>query len=156
MLLNRAFVAHVAGNSMYPILQASDWILVKRVSNPITSKCLKLEATSGTSSSTETNAVTGAQLSAGKIPNAPSNSNLKLTGKIVVFQQNDLLQIKRVHKMEFTKDTQILLWMLGDNPAGSTDSRNYGWVNFSQVKGIYLFRYKPIIRLRLKNVPSIK
>lgn len=34
------------------------------------------------------------------------------------------------------------VWLLGDNPAASTDSRVFGWVPFALVSGPILFRYR--------------
>jgi len=61
-------------------------------------------------------------------------------GKIVLIRrssQPQLLTVKRVIKVLDTG-----LWVEGDNPSESTDSRQYLTIAPDEVVGIYLIRYK--------------
>jgi nickel-type superoxide dismutase maturation protease len=49
---------------------------------------------------------------------------------IVSFKHDDQLFIKRVTEI---KNNQ--LWLLGDNPADSLDSRTFGWVDYKSILG---------------------
>lgn len=44
-------------------------------------------------------------------------------GDVVIVSHNGLEKIKRIEKQQGD-----LLYLLGDNPAASTDSRSFGWV----------------------------
>ncbi len=44
-------------------------------------------------------------------------------GDVVIVSHNGLEKVKRIERQQGD-----LLYLLGDNPAGSTDSRNFGWV----------------------------
>jgi len=44
-------------------------------------------------------------------------------GDVVIVSHNGLEKIKRIEKRQGD-----LLYLLGDNPAASTDSRSFGWV----------------------------
>jgi phage repressor protein C with HTH and peptisase S24 domain len=57
-------------------------------------------------------------------------SNKLSQGNIVVLRHNGLEKIKRISKLESGR-----VFLLGDNPAQSTDSRSFGWLNISAVKG---------------------
>jgi signal peptidase I len=66
----------------------------------------------------------------------------KLAGKILLLTApNGELIVKRV----LTADIHGLV-VLGDNQASSTDSRQFGTLPWSSVKGQYLFRYWPLVR----------
>jgi phage repressor protein C with HTH and peptisase S24 domain len=55
----------------------------------------------------------------------------KLTpGTVVVIRHNDLEKIKRVQKVK--KDS---IFVIGDNPLASTDSRSFGWLDVESVIG---------------------
>jgi nickel-type superoxide dismutase maturation protease len=61
-------------------------------------------------------------------------------GIIVVVEQESrpgLLQIKRA-----TSVKGDLIWVLGDNPSASTDSRHFGELHHREIIGYLLFRYK--------------
>jgi nickel-type superoxide dismutase maturation protease len=61
-------------------------------------------------------------------------------GIIVVVEQESrpgLLQIKRA-----TSVKGDLIWVLGDNPSASTDSRHFGALKHREIIGYLLFRYK--------------
>lgn len=51
-------------------------------------------------------------------------------GDVVMFRHNDLEKIKRVARAEPGR-----LYLLGDNPQASTDSRNFGWVGTENLIG---------------------
>lgn len=44
-------------------------------------------------------------------------------GDVVIVRHDGLEKIKRIKRREGG-----LVYLLGDNPAGSTDSRNFGWL----------------------------
>ena len=52
------------------------------------------------------------------------------TGDIIILRHNDLEKIKRVSN---SRDGQIFI--VGDNPVHSTDSRDFGWVGTGDVLG---------------------
>ena len=66
----------------------------------------------------------------------------RLEDQIVIAQVESVLQIKRVSKVELDAEGNAQLWLLGDNPDQSTDSRNYGWVAGEKIMAHYLLRYK--------------
>lgn len=51
------------------------------------------------------------------------------TGNVVIFRHNGLEKIKRLVKIR-----QDEVYILGDNPQLSTDSRTFGWLPISAVK----------------------
>jgi nickel-type superoxide dismutase maturation protease len=51
-------------------------------------------------------------------------------GDIVMFRHDDMEKIKRVARVETGR-----LYLLGDNPRASTDSRNFGWVGIEDLIG---------------------
>ncbi len=51
-------------------------------------------------------------------------------GDIVMIRHNGLDKIKRVADMQFNK-----VFLRGDNPISSTDSRDFGWLHVGQVIG---------------------
>lgn len=51
-------------------------------------------------------------------------------GDLVVFKKNGRDMIKRVQKIHQGK-----LFVLGDNPKASTDSRKFGWIDQDQISG---------------------
>jgi nickel-type superoxide dismutase maturation protease len=51
-------------------------------------------------------------------------------GDVVVVRHNGREKIKRLHSMQ---DDQVFL--LGDNPPHSTDSRHFGWLSASVIVG---------------------
>lgn len=50
-------------------------------------------------------------------------------GGIVMLRHDGLEKIKRIARMEAGR-----VYVLGDNPAASTDSRQFGWVGLEQVR----------------------
>lgn len=65
-------------------------------------------------------------------------------GSIVVVVRGERLNIKRVSAWPVdTQQTPDALWLLGDNAATSSDSRQGGPVPLSALRGIVLFRSGP-------------
>lgn len=55
-------------------------------------------------------------------------------GDVVMVRHNELEKLKRVKKSRGDK-----FYVLGDNPARSTDSRHFGWINSSDVVGVVIW-----------------
>lgn len=51
-------------------------------------------------------------------------------GDIVMFKHDGIEKIKRVARSQSGR-----LYVLGDNPAASTDSRSFGWIGIEQLMG---------------------
>jgi type IV secretory pathway protease TraF len=66
-----------------------------------------------------------------KLP-AKLRSNIKV-GQVVIIDHNGLEKIKRVAKVRGNKKGNEV-YVLGDNPLASTDSRNFGWLPSSAVR----------------------
>jgi nickel-type superoxide dismutase maturation protease len=49
-------------------------------------------------------------------------------GQVVVLRKNNRELIKRIERVEFDK-----VFVIGDNPDASTDSRQFGWLDSSTV-----------------------
>ena len=54
-------------------------------------------------------------------------------GDVVIVQHHHLELIKRVDKIDDDK-----MYVLGDNPTESTDSRHYGWLPLAAVLGVVI------------------
>ena len=71
------------------------------------------------------------------------------TGQLVVVRRGDIEIVKRVTE---TMDGYALgsdeIWLTGDNPAASTDSRATGPAARQDVVGVVRARYKPLRSLR--------
>ena len=64
------------------------------------------------------------------------------TGDVVVLRRDDVgLLIKRVVAVS-DGDAHPELWLEGDNPESSTDSRTWGWVPCQQVLGRVVMRFR--------------
>lgn len=48
---------------------------------------------------------------------------------VIIFKHGGLEKIKRIHDLHEQKG----MYVLGDNPAESTDSRSFGWIDFDEV-----------------------
>jgi hypothetical protein len=48
---------------------------------------------------------------------------------IIIFSHQGLEKIKRVAEVNLDKG----VYVLGDNPSGSTDSRSFGWIEFDEI-----------------------
>jgi len=57
-------------------------------------------------------------------------------GEVVMVKQSGKLIVKRISKV---KDGNLFL--VGDNPEKSTDSRQFGWVEKNQLVGKVIFKY---------------
>jgi nickel-type superoxide dismutase maturation protease len=55
-------------------------------------------------------------------------------GRLVVVQHNGLEKIKRINRLEGDK-----VYVLGDNPGASTDSRHFGWLELKDVKAVVVW-----------------
>ena len=65
-------------------------------------------------------------------------------GSIVITEREGRLDVKRVAAFpDGTPHTPDALWLLGDNAAASSDSRQGGPVPLSALRGILLFRTGP-------------
>jgi len=121
----------VSGHSMSPTLNWGDWVLFRRFQAPF-------RQGEGASQRLEN----------------------KLLQKIVLIArlgpdgQRDLMQIKRVVKVEFIESiptestetgranaSEIGIWVEGDNASQSSDSRHWGHISPDEIIGIYLTRY---------------
>ncbi len=51
-------------------------------------------------------------------------------GAVIMFRHNELEKVKRISRVDGAR-----LYVLGDNPSASTDSRNFGWIEGGQVLG---------------------
>jgi signal peptidase I len=109
---------------MAPTLKPGDWILVERVKNL-------------------------SQFSASELGDFLAN----LIGEIVVIEQGGREQIKRLKSLAKRSDGSIWLEVLGDNPEFSTDSRHFGLIEASALKGIFYRRYG---KRKEKRVARIK
>jgi nickel-type superoxide dismutase maturation protease len=49
-------------------------------------------------------------------------------GQVVVLRKNDRELVKRIERIEFDK-----VFVIGDNPEASTDSRQFGWLDMDTV-----------------------
>lgn len=54
-------------------------------------------------------------------------------GDVVIVQHHRVEVLKRIHDMKGP-----LVYLLGDNPDESTDSRHYGWLPLSKILGVVL------------------
>ena len=108
----------VSGHSMSPTLNWGDWVLFRRFQAPF-------RQGEGASQRLEN----------------------KLLQKIVLIArlgpdgQRDLMQIKRVMRVELEPSGEIGIWVEGDNAAQSSDSRQWGYLKPDEIIGIYLTRY---------------
>lgn len=60
-------------------------------------------------------------------------------GDIVMFQHDSIEKIKRVARIDVGR-----IYVLGDNPDASTDSRHFGWIGVESIRGIMIWpRKKP-------------
>jgi nickel-type superoxide dismutase maturation protease len=57
-------------------------------------------------------------------------------GDVVMVTHDGLEKIKRVSRIENDR-----VYLLGDNPAASTDSRSFGWVNSSAIAAKLRFSF---------------
>ncbi len=60
-------------------------------------------------------------------------------GQILVFNHDGLEKIKRIAKLNINDQT---VYVLGDNAALSTDSRDYGWLPISSVTAVVIANFR--------------
>ncbi len=115
----------VSGHSMSPTLNWGDWVLFRRYRAP---GDLTVQSND-------------------EFERALRNLSSELTQKVVLIArlgpsgQRDLMQIKRVMKVELVSENEIGIWVEGDNAAASSDSRHWGHVMPEEIIGIYFRRY---------------
>lgn len=68
----------------------------------------------------------------GKIVVALKHRRPKI-GDVVIVRHHRVEVLKRIHDIKGE-----LTYLLGDNPAESTDSRHYGWLPLSSILGVVL------------------
>lgn len=61
-------------------------------------------------------------------------------GEIVMVRHAGVEKIKRVARIDGGR-----VWLLGDNPSASTDSRTFGWLGLEAVRGVLLWPRLPKI-----------
>jgi hypothetical protein len=72
----------------------------------------------------------------------------RLIGKVILIQRNsaigsDFVQVKRAIRIEaLPGKNELGIWVEGDNKIHSTDSRTWGRITSSEVRGVLLFRYR--------------
>lgn len=74
----------------------------------------------------------------------------KLVGKVIVIQrlggadgsEPDFVQIKRLIKIDILENGELGFWVEGDNKSASTDSRHWGYVKGSEIRGRVIFSYR--------------
>jgi len=67
-----------------------------------------------------------------------------LVGQVILVEreaQPGLIQIKRVIRVLESTRGEFAFWVEGDNKNLSTDSRTWGAVNATEIKGVVRFRY---------------
>jgi hypothetical protein len=69
------------------------------------------------------------------------NQKIVLIARLGPNGERDLMQIKRVMRVEPLPNNEIGLWVEGDNAAQSSDSRHWGHVKADEIIGVYLARY---------------
>jgi phage repressor protein C with HTH and peptisase S24 domain len=63
-------------------------------------------------------------------------------GDIVMVSHDGLEKIKRIARQEHGR-----VYLLGDNPVNSTDSRNFGWLAEAEVRGVlYWPKRRPTVQ----------
>jgi hypothetical protein len=72
----------------------------------------------------------------------------RLIGKVILIQRNstigsDFVQVKRAIRIEaLLGKSELGIWVEGDNKTHSTDSRTWGPITSSEVRGVLLLRYR--------------
>ena len=76
---------------------------------------------------------------------APAGSSERLLGKVVVVERESypgILLIKRVTHIDLLPNGAYQFWVEGDNRDASTDSRHWGAISRSEIRGRIVLRYK--------------
>lgn len=68
------------------------------------------------------------KLPAGKILLATSLSRKLLPGQVVIIEHESKQKVKRIERIEDGK-----IFVIGDNLGLSTDSRQFGWLDYNQI-----------------------
>ncbi len=116
----RVGAIRVSGSSMAPTYNDGDWLLFRNISMP---------------------AITS-------IGSKVSGKASRLIGKVILIQRNsaigsDFVQVKRAIRIEaLPGKSELGIWVEGDNKIHSTDSRTWGPITSSEVRGVLLFRYR--------------
>jgi len=113
----RLSAIRVSGSSMAPTYNDGDWLFFRNISLPDTGTNVAAKAA-------------------------------RLIGKVILIQRNsaigsDFLQVKRATHIQIHDGESALgIWVEGDNKIHSTDSRTWGPITSSEVRGVLLFRYR--------------
>lgn len=119
----RVGAIRVSGSSMAPTYNDGDWLLFRNISIPAMPAITQM----------------GSKVS-GKAS--------RLIGKVILIQRNsaigsDFMQVKRAIRIEaLPGKSELGIWVEGDNKIHSTDSRTWGPITSSEVRGVLLFRYR--------------
>jgi len=119
----RVGAIRVSGSSMAPTYNDGDWLLFQNISIPAIPTITQM----------------GSKVS-GKAS--------RLIGKVILIQRNsaigsDFMQVKRAIRIEaLPGKVELGIWVEGDNKIHSTDSRTWGPITSSEVRGVFLFRYR--------------
>ena len=122
----RVGAIRVSGSSMAPTYNDGDWLLFRNISIP---------------SIPSMPAIT-------QIGSKVSGKASRLIGKVILIQRNsaigsDFMQVKRAIRIEaLPGKSELGIWVEGDNKIHSTDSRTWGPITSSEVRGVLLFRYR--------------
>ena len=122
----RVGAIRVSGSSMAPTYNDGDWLLFRNISIP---------------SIPSMPAIT-------QIGSKVSGKASRLIGKVILIQRNsaigsDFVQVKRAIRIEaLPGKSELGIWVEGDNKIHSTDSRTWGPITSSEVRGVLLFRYR--------------
>ena len=76
---------------------------------------------------------------------APAGSSERLLGKVVGVERESypgILLIKRVTHIDLLPNGAHQFWVEGDNRDASTDSRHWGAISRSEIRGRIVLRYK--------------
>lgn len=70
-------------------------------------------------------------LRSGQIVLAICRTHFLVSGDVVIVQHDGLEKIKRIKRV----DPRYGIYVVGDNPSQSTDSRHFGWIDLDEVIG---------------------
>ena len=62
-------------------------------------------------------------------------------GDVILFEHNGIQKLKRIANIR-TIDGSTKLYVVGDNAINSTDSRHFGWITTTAVKGKLIWPIK--------------
>ena len=124
----------VSGHSMSPTLNWGDWVLFRRF-HP---SALAVSSSATVLANGQHHHKHEREL---RRISKKLNQKIVLIARLGAEGQRDLLQIKRVVRVERQPNGQIGIWVEGDNAAQSSDSRQWGYLKPDEIIGIYLTRY---------------